>query len=117
MSELPVRDTTLSTRFTDVDEFVADLRVDRQLVERGIVRLTKIARPAMNGAITRVWVHAGAIVDGRAVVLERYIGDLWRAEADANVQAAATAIVDELEVAILELDLEPRAGHLQEISS
>jgi hypothetical protein len=113
----PSRVRVLSTGFTEVDEFIADLRADRELVERGIVRLTKLARPAMHGAITRVSVHAGAIVDGRPVVLERYVGELWGHPRDADVQVAATGLLDEIDAAIRELGLEPRAGHLEEIAS
>ena len=37
--------------FTEPNEFVAELVRDQQrgLVERGIVRVTKVGRPAMNG--------------------------------------------------------------------
>lgn len=46
--------------FTERDEFVAELARDhsRGLVERGIVRVTKVGRPAIHGTITRVSVEA-----------------------------------------------------------
>jgi hypothetical protein len=113
----PSRLRVLSTRFSEVDEFIAELTADRELVEREIVRVTELARPVMHGALTRVWVHAGAIVDGRPVTLQIYVGDLWASAQDDDVQAEAAGLVDRLDAAIRGLGLEPRAGQLQEIAS
>jgi hypothetical protein len=65
--------------FTEPNEFVAEISRDhaRGLVERGIVRVTKVGRPAMSGTITRVTVEAAAIVDSRCVPLRCVCGDLW----------------------------------------
>src|SRR3954453_1716435 len=113
----PNRTRILSTRLTEVDEFVAELSADRELVERGIVRVTTLARPIMDGALTRIWVHAGAIIDGRPVVLERHVGELWGGDHDAAVHARAAAIAAALDTAIRKLGLQPRAGQLQEITA
>ena len=65
--------------FTEPNEFVAEIVRDQQrgLVERGLVRVTKVGRPVMNGTITRVTVEAAAIVDSRCVRLRHPCGDLW----------------------------------------
>ena len=65
--------------FTEPNEFVGELARDhaRGLVERGIVRVTKVGRPAMNATITRVAVEAAAIVDSRCVRLRHPCGELW----------------------------------------
>jgi hypothetical protein len=103
----------LVARFTEPREFVEDLARDVDLVERKIVRVSKVARPAMQSTVTRVSVHAGAIVADRPVILETLIGDLWGAPDDAQVQAAATAAVNELTYDLQALGLQVRAGLLE----
>jgi hypothetical protein len=98
--------------FTEPGEFVAELARDhsRRLVERGIVRVTKVGRPAMNGTITRVSVEAAAIVDGRCVRLRCACGELWGMDGDDQVQRRASELVRELESRLLDGGLELRAG-------
>jgi hypothetical protein len=98
--------------FTEPNEFVAEISRDhaRGLVERGIVRVTKVGRPAMNGTITRVTVEAAAIVDSRCVRLRCVCGDLWGLDGDEQVQSRASELVRELEGQLLDAGLEPRAG-------
>lgn len=98
--------------FTQPNEFVAELARDhsRGLVERGIVRVTKVGRPAMNGMITRVTVEAAAIVDSRCVRLRSQCGDLWGMDGDEQVQERASELVRELESQLLDAGLELRAG-------
>ncbi len=107
------RNAYLVARFTDPREFIEDLARDIDLVERKNVRVSKIARPARQGAVTRVIVTAGAIVADRPVILQTLIGDLWGSPEDAKVQAAATAAVDEFEQALQAIGLEVRAGMLE----
>jgi hypothetical protein len=94
--------------FSEPNEFVAELSRDhaRGLVERGIVRVTKVGRPATNGTITRVTVEAAAIVETRCARLRCVCGDLWGFDGDAQVQRRAS----ELESELLDAGLEPRAG-------
>ena len=98
--------------FTEPGEFVAELARDHAdgLVERGIVRVTKVGRPAMNGTITRVSVEASAIVDHRCVRLRCLCGDLWGMDGDEQVQLRASELVHELESQLLDAGLELRAG-------
>jgi hypothetical protein len=98
--------------FTEPGEFVAELARDhsRGLVERGIVRVTKVGRPAMNGTITRVTVEAAAIVDSRCVRLRCPCGDLWGIDGEDQVQRRASELVRELESQLLDSGLELRAG-------
>jgi len=97
---------------TEPGEFVAEIARDhaRGLVERGIVRVTKVGRPAMDGTITRVTVEAAAIVDGRCVRLRCPCGDLWGMDADEQVQRHASELVGDLESRLLDAGLELRAG-------
>ena len=98
--------------FIEPGGFVAELARDhsRGLVERGIVRVTKVGRPAMNGTITRVSVEAAAIVDSRCVRLRFPCGDLWGIDGDEQVQQRASELVRELESQLLDGGLELRAG-------
>jgi hypothetical protein len=98
--------------FTEPNEFVAEISRDhsRGLVERGIVRVTKVGRLAMNGTITRATVEAAAIVDSRCVRLRVVCGDLWGIHGDEQVQQRATELVRELESELLDAGLELRAG-------
>jgi hypothetical protein len=98
--------------FTEPGEFVAELARDQErgLVERGIVRVTKVGRPAMNGTITRLSVEAAAIVDHRCVRLRVLCGDLWDHPDDERVQARASELVKTLEEPLLDAGLELRAG-------
>ena len=98
--------------FTEPGEFVTELARDhaRKYVERGIVRVTKVGRPAMNGTITRVTVEAAAIVEDRCVRLRVVCGDLWGIDGDEQVQKRATELVHELESQLLDAGLELRAG-------
>jgi hypothetical protein len=98
--------------FTEPNEFVAELARDhaRGLVERGLVRVTKVGRPAMNSTITRDTVEAAAIVDSRCVRLRCPCGDLWGMDGDQQVQERASELVRELESQLLDAGLELRAG-------
>ena len=77
--------------FTEPGEFVDEMVRDqaRGLVERGIVRVTKVGRPAMNGTITRVTVEAAAVVDARVVRLRHPIGELRGIGGDEQAQTRA----------------------------
>ena len=86
----------ICARFSEPDEWAAEIIRDRDLVERQIVRVTKTARPVMDGAATRP-VVASAIVEGRIVMLETCVGDLWGMAADEEVQERASRIARELE--------------------
>jgi hypothetical protein len=98
--------------FTEPNEFVAEIVRDQQrgLVERGLVRVTKVASPVMNGTITSVTVEAAAIVDSRCVRLRHPCGDLWGTDADEQVQRRANEVVRQLESDLLDGGLEIRAG-------
>jgi hypothetical protein len=100
----------ICARFSEPDEWAAEIIRDRDLVERQIARVTKTARPVMDGAATRAHVVASAIVEGRIVMLETYVGDLWGAAADEEVQQRASRIVGELENELHAAGLDVRGG-------
>ena len=59
--------------------------------------MTKTARPVMDAAAARAHVVGSAIVEGRIVMLETCVGDLWAMAADEEVQERASRIARELE--------------------
>ena len=97
-------------RFSEPDEWAAEIIRDRDLVEREIARVTKTARPAMDGAATRAHVVASAIVEDRIIVLETYVGDLWGAASDEQVQERASRIARELQNELHAPGLDVRGG-------
>jgi hypothetical protein len=107
-----------SVLFTEPNEFIAEIVSDRArgLLERGIVRVTNVGRPAMNGVITRMTVEAAAVDDGRVVRLGTPVAELWRLDGDGDeqVQARASELVRELENELLDGGLELRAGAYDE---
>lgn len=111
---MAARAHVLSVRFTEPAEYLAELKRDRDLVERGIIRVALVqhaAGPA--GVLIRLRVVAGAIVEGRPVIFERIIGDLWGQQAaDAEVLERAQRIKGELEDGLIDLGLEVRGGTL-----
>lgn len=105
----------LAARFTDTAEYVAELATDKDLVERGIVRVTLLAFPSgPAGVLTTIILKAGAIVEGRPVILERRIGELWDHAADEQVRETAHNARGELEDGLLDLGLKVRGGVLEE---
>lgn len=108
----------LRARFTDPGEYLEELERDRELVERKIVRVTKIATPAgPDNVLTAVLVRAGAIVEGRPVIFEQHCGHLWQHADDVKVQDRATRLVEVLEAGLAALELEARGGYLEEVGN
>jgi len=110
----------ICTRFTEPAEFVRELARDHGegLVERGIARVSKVARPGHDGITTNVSVEASAIVAGRLVRLLVWCGELWgQRGGDEQVQDKASETVRTLENSLLEAGLEVRAGLFEQYPS
>ena len=105
-----MRQSLIRARFTEPNEWATEISCDRDLVERQIARVTKTARPVLDGAATRAHVVASAIVEGRIILLEACVGDLWGMADDEQVHKRATRIVRELQEELLDAGLEVRAG-------
>ena len=106
----PTKTALICAGFSEPSEWASEIIRDRDLVERQIARVTKTARPVMDGAATRAHVVASAIVEGRIIMLETCVGDLWGMAADEEVQERSSRIVRELEEELLDAGLEVRAG-------
>ena len=103
-----------TVKFTDAAEFVAELTLDGNLVERGIVRLTVVTRPAREVVLPEMRhlsVVATALVGGHIVRMDRYCGKLWGVpDADTKVAALAREVQELIEGFCEEAGLEVRAG-------
>jgi hypothetical protein len=97
--------SVICARFGEPDEWAAEIIRDRDMVERQTVRVTKTARPVMDGAVTRAHVVGSAIV-----MLETCVGDLWGMAADGDVQERASRIVRGLEDELRGAGMEVRGG-------
>jgi hypothetical protein len=102
--------SVICTRFSDSDEYLTELEDDRELIERGIVRVSKTAAPSVDGTATDVWVESGAIIAGRAVRLREFCGTLWGVGADEQVHGRARELQSWLEGELKRVGLEVRAG-------
>ena len=100
----------ICARFSEPSEWANKIIRDRDLVEHQIARVTKTARPVMYGAATRAQVVASAVVEGRIILLETCVGDLWGMAADEEVQERASRIVGQLEHELDAAGLEVRGG-------
>lgn len=101
---------TITARDTQPDEYVEELRRDKELVERGLVRVTESARLDAAGALTHVAVVFSAIIEGRVVRLRVFCGSLWGGGADEDVQERASELVRKREPQLIDAGLEIRAG-------
>jgi hypothetical protein len=96
----------ICARFSEPSEWANKIIRDRDLVEHQIARVTKTARPVMDGAASR----AHVVVEGRIILLETCVGDLWGMAADEEVQERASRIVGQLEHELNAAGLEVPGG-------
>jgi hypothetical protein len=102
---------TITAHFTDPDEYLEEVLRDLGLIERKIVRVTKVATPGgPNGVLTNVRVESGYISEGRVTRLVVFCGQLWGHTSDDEVQERATQVVDKLEAKLGEWGVDVRAG-------
>lgn len=104
----------MQVNFTDVDEFLDELRKDAGAVDRGIVRVTHLYRTTLLPMI-RSFVVATARVGDTVLQLEIGCGELLGhggGEHNDKTHASAAKIKAELEAGAHQLGLEVRAGML-----
>jgi len=103
----------IRVKFSDVDEFLAELACDRSSVDRNIVRVAKRWRHDRTIPIQHVQVLAGFLMNGQAVALEKYVGEYY-CHGGEKVKEQADEIVAKIEAAVQDLGLECRAGVFEE---
>lgn len=106
MKDMPALPTVI---FNDPDEFLEELRRDRDRVDRQILRLT--VRRRYGEPFVVVSVVATARVEGMLVKLEHRVGEAFAGDEKANGLAAKTRLVlDKVSDAAKALGLDVRAG-------
>lgn len=103
----------LTVRFTDPDEYLAEVERDVFLVERKVMRLSKVTKPTAVGAYKLLIVRAGVIVEGRPILFERLVGTLWGFDSDQAELEKADELQRKLEARATELGLDVRPGILE----
>ncbi len=99
----------IAVSFHDPDEFLAELRLDKERIDRGILRVT--VRRRYGSPFTTVSVVATATVEGVLVKLEHRVGEAFAGDEKANGLAEqAQAALDKLTDAGKSLGLDVRAG-------
>ena len=97
--------------FNAVEEFLAELEKDQDLVERKIVRLTCLYQQStMTPVIRHLFVVATYKAGGEIVQFKDFCGDLWNLEQDEKTIQRSVAIQEKIEEASKEYGLEIRAG-------
>lgn len=95
--------------FHDLEEYLAELRIDKDRIDRGILRLT--VRRRYGSPFVTVSVVATATVEGVLVKLERRIGEAFGGDEKANGLTDKTqAALDTLTETGKSLGLDVRAG-------
>lgn len=104
----------MRVRFSDVDEYLEELRKDAPLVDRKILRLTNSFQArSFSPHIHTLTVMATARVNDSVVVLEASCGDLWgQSVPDEETLGRADAIHSRIKQTAADLELEVRAGLL-----
>jgi hypothetical protein len=122
MNEIPLvaaqvtaRHTPAVVRFTDPQEFCAELRRDQAAIQRGLVRLTCERASAAPEPFTELSLIAGYLVDTGAgalqlIELRRLCGPLWGLDGDRAVLELAERSRATVERALADAGLECRPG-------
>jgi len=104
-------------RFTQPQEFAAELRRDKRAVHRRLVRLSLQSRANLDAPYNELFVIAGYLLDSgpggwQLVELRHLCGPLWGLGNDEEVQRSADATYATVEQAIADAGLECRPGQL-----
>lgn len=101
--------------FNSVEEFINELKLERDAVEQGILRATFVGEAPAGGIYPykHLSVVAGFVAHGQVVRLRAYCGQLWPGEnGEEEVWQRTQEIMDRLRQAAQELGLEMRPGLL-----
>jgi hypothetical protein len=101
--------TPITVSFNDPDEFLEEVRRDKDKIARGILRLT--VRRRYGEPFVTVSVVATIVIEGTVVKLEHRVGEAFVGDEKAHGLATKTqAILDKISDAAKGLGLEVRAG-------
>ncbi len=101
--------TPIAVSFHDLEEYLAELRIDKDRIDRGILRVT--VRRRYGSPFVTVSVVATATVEGVLVKLEHRVGEAFAGDEKANgLTDKAQAVLDKLTEIGKSLGLDVRAG-------
>jgi hypothetical protein len=108
----------IAAKFSDPDDFLAELKLDSKRIEGRIVRVTPVTIPDSQGPMQHVTVEATAIIEARSedrpdrlVRLVTYCGELWNIDKqDEPVRERVGRIMRKVQAVGEELGLEVRGG-------
>lgn len=107
----------MKVKFNQVEEFCEELEKDAPLIDRQIVRCSKLWETSkLSPNIRHLSFLATCTVKGQLVELRRYCGDIWgiNLEADERVEDKAKETNKTIDKVCGLLKLEVRAGHIEE---
>lgn len=99
-----------TVRFTECDEFLAELARDVESVARRIVRLTYLFTPTDHGTQHVTVIASYEVDDGGLISLRRWTGEYWGAGFPREALDAADALRAQVASAVEDLGLEVRNG-------
>lgn len=103
----------IRVKFSDVDEFLAELVRDCGCVDRCIVRATMRWSMSRMIPVQHVTVVAGYVTGGTPVALEQYVGEYYRHGGEKS-KDQAVELMAKIEAKVKELGLDCRAGVFEE---
>ena len=99
----------IAVSFHDPDEFLAELRLDEDRIDRGILRVT--VRRRYGSPFVTVSVVATATIEGTLVKLDHRIGEAFAGDEKTNgLTDKAQSVLDSLTGAGKSLGLDVRSG-------
>lgn len=107
----------LKVRFNMVDEFCEEMKKDKDIIDRKIIRVTQSFTPShMTPNIRIVEVLASYSVSGQIVRLEKRCGEFWgvNTKSDQDVIDKADEVMKIIKDKAAKAGLQVRAGVLEE---
>jgi hypothetical protein len=109
----------MKVRFNVVSEFVAELELDKDAVEEGILRVSRLYEHTQTVPLVYLYVIATAVVRGKLVYLRQFCGQMFTrhpgVEHEPTVQErTAERIQETLSQEAVRLGFTIRAGVLEE---
>ena len=104
-------------KFSNVDEFIGELREEKNHVDRSIVRVTQRSSYKESPSILNLSIIATCIIKNQIVIFEHFCGQIFSTSNDSisqKVRDQAREISEEVETKVKELGLFVRIGIIEE---
>lgn len=105
----------ITVKFNEPDEFIDEIRREKDSLEGRILRITNQYRQSKSLPLHYVSVIATALARGQIIRMEKYVGETaGMGEEDKKTVNRAGSVQDDLKTAAAEMGLEVRAGIYQD---